>query len=471
MAESAERKFSVLAYSNRRREETKRESGGPLDGLLEGESEDPAFRRCVEDIRNYLVASGGRTEEEKQQYSEALNRAVLGFEEERIQFVAIINDQLAKRRLNHIAPPNRRFSTLAEAVFAEVIGLNVLELLLKDREGLEEIQVVGRDIYEVRGGRATLSPYKFRDVKEVERIQQNLVLFNNEVINPRKRWAEVSLKDGSRVTLTGFGFTSEPTMTIRFYTMRYYNLHELCRPEYATIDETIKTVLQCLIRSYFNLVVIGPTNSGKTNLIKALIAEMPDDERIVTIETRFELMLRRDFPNKNVIEYEASEDDRLHSANQAFKLALRQSPKRICHAEIRDDDANIYVRACTRGHEGSVTSVHVSELEDAPDAIADMCMMDGRGMDPTRLTKRITEYVTQIGLEMGVVDGKRKLLRIGEFAYVDGEVKVRDIVRYDYASGKWRYPEPFSRKAALRMEKYDPAGCRRLEALGMIERC
>ena len=68
-------------------------------------------------------------------------------------------------------------------------------------------------------------------------------------------------------------------------------------------------------------------------------------------------------------------------------------------------------------------------------------------------------------------DETRKLLRIGEFAYVDGEVKVRDIVRYDYASGKWRYPEPFSRKATLRMEKYDPAGCRRLEAIGMIERC
>ncbi|WP_202916180.1 ATPase, T2SS/T4P/T4SS family [Paenibacillus mesophilus] len=471
MGELTERKFSVLAYSMLRRGTAHQTSQAAVEPKLPREDEHPAFQRCVEEIRTYLVASRGKTEEERQQYSESLNRAVLGFEEERVRFVAIINDQLAKRRLNHIVPPNRRYATLAEAVFAEVIGMNVLELLLQDRDGLEEIQVVGTDIFEVRGGRAIPSPHKFQHVKEVERIQQNLVLFNNEVINPRKRWAEVSLKDGSRVTLTGFGFTAEPTMTIRFYTMRYYNLHTLCHPDYETMDETIRTVLLCLLRCYFNMVVIGPTNSGKTNLIKAMIAELPDHERIVTIETRHELMLKRDFPNKNIIEYEVSEDDSVHSGNQAFKLALRQSPKRICHAEIRDDDANVYVRACTRGHEGSVTSVHVNELEDAPEAITDMCMLDGRGMNPERLTKRITEYVTQIGLEMGLVDGKRKLLRIGEYGYENGEVKVRDIVRYDFTSRKWRFPQPFSNRAVMRMMKYDPEQCRVLQTMGLIERC
>ncbi|MDF2725197.1 MAG: secretion system protein, partial [Paenibacillus sp.] len=301
MGELTERKFSVLAYSMRKRGEQQPASLVGTMPIAVQQDEHPAFQKCVEEIRSYLVATRGRTEEEKQQYSESLNRAVLGFEEERVRFVAIINDQLAKRRMNHIVPPNRRYATLAEAVFAEVIGMNVLELLLKEKEGLEEIQVVGTHIFEVRGGRAIPSPHQFQHVKEVERIQQNLVLFNNEVINPRKRWAEVSLKDGSRVTLTGFGYTAEPTMTIRFYTMRYYNLQTLCHPDYDTINEAIRTVLLCILRCCFNMVVIGSTNSGKTNLIKALIAELPDHERIVTIESRRELMLKRDFPSKNII--------------------------------------------------------------------------------------------------------------------------------------------------------------------------
>ncbi|WP_127582368.1 ATPase, T2SS/T4P/T4SS family [Paenibacillus koleovorans] len=483
-----ETKFSLLLYSAEARRAKKTAQAVPDSGHKpsttekelfqttlaedqpEYETKTEDFERCVEEIRAVLVAAAGKTDEDKLKYSEALNRAVLGFEQERGQFLAIVSDQLAKKRLNHIQPPNRVYETLSEAVFAEVIGLHVLELVMKNRDGLEEIQVVGRDIYEVRAGHAIVSPYKFQNVKEVERIQQNLVLFNNEVINPRKRWAEVSLKDGSRVTMTGFGFTAEPTLTIRFYTQRYYSLDMLCAQEYGTINEPVRQLLLTLLRSRFNLVITGPTNSGKTSLIKALIAELPDDERLITIESRYELMLKRDFPAKNIIEYEIDEEDRQHSGSQAFKLALRQSPKRICHAEIRDEDANIYVRACTRGHEGSMTSVHVNALEDVPDAITDMCMLDGRGMNPRQLIKRITEYVTQIGIEMGLVDGRRKVLRIGEYVFAEEEVRVRDLVRYDHTTGGWTYPVQLSNKASDRVKKYNALDSAVVKS-GSEERC
>jgi pilus assembly protein CpaF len=320
----------------------------------------------------------------------------------------------------------------------------------------------------VRNGLACLSPHRFSSLKEVERIQQNLVLFNNDTMNRKKRWAEAMLSDGSRVTLTGFGFTQEPTLTIRFYTVRQFRLEALCRPEFATISEMMKEILLVIIRSYFNIVIIGATNTGKTQLMKSMIAEMPDNERIVTIESRFELMLKRDFPEKNIIEYEVDESDVFHSSRQAFKLALRQSPKRIIHAEIRDEDANIYVRACTRGHEGSMTTVHVNELEDAPEAITDMCMLDQRGMNPERLVKRITDYVTQIGIEMAVVQGQRKVVRIAEFSYVQGEVRAQDIVRYDYLQHQWKLAGKFSAKAAHRIQKHDPQGYAKLKALHIV---
>jgi pilus assembly protein CpaF len=422
----------------------------------------------VEEIRGELVAAKGGTEEEKLRFSETLNRAILGYEQERSQLLAVIHDLLAKKRITLRPPADRSYGTLAEAVFAELIGLGALELVLKHRDGLEEVQVVGRDIYEVRNGYVIPSAYRLPSVKDLERIQQNLVLFNNESLNPRKRWAEVMLHDGSRVTMTGFGFTAQPTLTIRFYTVKHFRLAALASSEYATIDERMLTVILCIIRSYFNMVVIGPTNSGKTGLIKAMIAEMDDSERIVTIESRFELMLKRDFPGKNIVEYEVDEEDPKHAGQQAFKLALRQSPKRIIHAEIRDEDANIYVRACTRGHEGSLTTVHVNELEDVPDAITDMCMMDGRGMNSTRLTKRITEYVTQIGFEMAVVNGKRRVVRIGEYAYVSGEVLVREIVTFDRERGEWRLSGKFSEKASARILKYDKSGFAKLREMGFI---
>jgi len=416
------------------------------------------LRAYTEEVRQMLSTPRGWSEEERKQYAEKLNRAIIGFPQERAEMLAIIADWIIRKRLQHVSFGGLPYATLAEALFAEVIGMNVLELVLRNREGLEEVQVVGTRIFEIRDGRATPSPYRFQEVSQVERIQQNLVLFNNDRINPRKRWAEVLLLDGSRVTLTGFGFTAQPTLTIRLYTVKRFSLDTLCRPEYRTMDERVKELLLLIVASRLNMVVIGATNTGKTHLIKALISAMPDEERIVTIEGRFELMLGRDFPDKNVVEYEAEEDDPLHGPRQAFKLALRQSPRRICHAEIRDEDANIYVRACTRGHEGSITSVHASGLEDVPDTITDMCLLDGRGMNPASMTRRIAEHVTHVGFEMRMIGGMRKLARVGEFEWREGTVGVRDLAVYDEKEERWTFPESFSGKALRKISRADPDG-------------
>ncbi|XID95912.1 ATPase, T2SS/T4P/T4SS family [Paenibacillaceae bacterium WGS1546] len=450
------RKFSPAAYA------AKLQSSATVPAAPAGdklESMDQ-LRAYTEEVRQMLSTPRGWSEEERRQYAEKLNRAIIGFPQERAEMLAIISDWIIRKRLQHVSFGSLPYATLAEALFAEVIGMNVLELVLRNREGLEEIQVVGTRIFEVRDGKAVSSPYRFQEAAQVERIQQNLVLFNNDRINPRKQWAEVLLLDGSRVTLTGFGFTAQPTLTIRLYTVKRFSLDTLCRPEYRTMDERVRDLLLLIVKSRFNMVVIGATNTGKTHLIKALISAMPDEERLVTIEGRFELMLGRDFPGKNVVEYEAEEDDPLHGPRQAFKLALRQSPQRICHAEIRDEDANIYVRACTRGHEGSITSVHANGLEDVPDTITDMCMLDGRGMNSASLTRRIAEHVTHIGFEMRMVGGVRKLVRVGEFEWRNGSVAVRDLVRYDEAAGKWAFPERFSDKALDKAMRADPEGTR-----------
>ncbi|MGO4110987.1 ATPase, T2SS/T4P/T4SS family [Paenibacillus sp. YAF4_2] len=443
-------KFSPSDYSARLRLD--QSSSDPLE-RGDTVSRGADFGRLSDEIRSYLAAPRGLTEEERRQYNETLNRAVLGFASEREQVLAIIADRLIRLRIHQLDGYMHPYATLAEALFAEVIGLNVLELVLANKDGLEEIQVVGSQIYEVRDGQTCGSAYRFDHERDVERIQQNLVLYNNDRINPRKRWAEVMLRDGSRVTMTGFGFTSKPTLTIRFFTVRSFSLQTLCAEPYHTMSLPMKDMLMDVLDARFNLVIIGPTNSGKTHLMKALIAELPDEERIITIEGRFEMMLGRDFPNKNTVEYEADEDDLQHRAEQAFKLALRQSPQRIVHAEIRDMDANIYVRACTRGHSGSMTTVHANTLEDVPEAITDMCMLDGRGMNPERLTKRITEYVTQIGIEMRYLGGRRVIARIGELGWSNNEVIVRDWARFDEGSGQWIYPQQPSSKAMVRLKR------------------
>jgi len=449
---SIHERFSPAGYSSKLRSGAA--PGERIVAGTAGEEDGGSFTRIADEVRTYLSAPRGLTEEERRQYNERLNRAVLGFAKEREHVLALINDWLIRHRIHDMPEFSHPYETLAEALFAEVIGMNVLELVLAERAELEEIQVVGTRIYEVRGGVPSLSRYAFASVRDVERIQQNLVLYNNDRINPRKRWAEVMLRDGSRVTMTGFGFTASPTLTIRFYTVKVFTLQTLCEPAYGTMNESMRQLLVQALQARFNLVIIGPTNSGKTHLMKSLIAELPDEERIITLENRLEMMIHRDFPNKNAVEYEFDEEDSAHRSAQAFKLALRQSPQRIVHAEIRDQDANIYVRACTRGHEGSMTTVHANTLEDVPEAVSDMCMLDGRGMNPERLTKRIAQYVTQLGIELRIVNGKRRIYRIGEIGWRAGAVVVNDWVRFDEDCGQWLYPSPPTAAAMQRFRRY-----------------
>ncbi|SDS25310.1 pilus assembly protein CpaF [Paenibacillaceae bacterium GAS479] len=456
-------RFSPSRYSARIRagmrdraeEETAEGSSLPAGHISEAGRRLPDdFSKAAEDMRSYLSSPRGMTEEERREYGERLNRAVLGYAQERKEIMALVKDRLLKLRLHELPGMSGQYHSLADALFAEVIGLGVLELALQDRSGLEEIQVVGTRIYLMRGGNTERSSYSFQNLREVQRIQQNLVLYNNDRINPRKRWAEVMLRDGTRVTMTAFGFTSLPTLTLRFYNARAFRLKELTEQHYSTLTPEMVLMLQAVLTCRYNLVLIGPTGSGKTHLLKALIAELPDEERLVTLESRLEMMLGRDFPDKNVVEYETDEEDVLHRPAQAFKLALRQSPQRIVHAEIRDEDANIYVRACTRGHAGSMTTVHASKLEDVPEAITDMCMLDGRAMNPERLCKRIARYVTQIGIEMRLVDGKRRIIRMGEILWKEGEAELDEWAVYHSGVG-WKFI------SAPRAET-----CRRLAAAG-----
>lgn len=426
------------------------------------------YRECLELVRTELIESKGRSEQEQRSYTEKLNQAVLGFPEAREYVLHRIEEILLSKRLRLRFPQftGSDVKKTAERLFSELIGLSALEWLLKEKRDLEEIQVVGTRIYEVRNGEPTLSKYSFERLSDVIRLQQNFILLNNDRFSPRKRWAEVNFIDGSRVTLTGFGYTKEPTITLRFYPVKQFHLSALTHPPFQTLDERLLLLLRACIHAYFNFIIIGATNSGKTHLMKCMIGEMKDDERIITIESRSELMLSRDFPHKNIIEYEVDENDPQHDSNQAFKLALRQSPKRIVHAEIRDDDANTYVRACTRGHDGSMTTVHASSLDDVPDVIAEMCMMDRRPMNAERLRSRIAQFVTQIGIEMALIDGKRRIQRVVEYESKEGEVVVRELVKYE--QGSWKMRQMISDKALERIGKFAPDFMEVLREAGWI---
>ncbi len=121
--------------------------------------------------------------------------------------------------------------------------------------------------------------------------------------------------------------------------------------------------MRLAVRSRKNILVSGPTGSGKTTWTKALIREIPGDERLLTIEDARELVL--DGHPNHVRLFYSKEDQGLAriTPRQLLEACLRMKPDRILLAELRADEAFDYLRNVNSGHPGSITSIHASSAE------------------------------------------------------------------------------------------------------------
>jgi type IV secretion system protein VirB11 len=182
------------------------------------------------------------------------------------------------------------------------------------------------------------------------------------------------------------------------------------------LDETEQQLLKLLAASHFeafmrlavrsrkNIVVSGPTGSGKTTWTKALIREIPGDERLVTIEDAKELVMDR-HPNHVRLFY--SKDDQgvaRVTPKQLLESCLRMKPDRILLAELRAEEAFDYLRNVNSGHPGSITSVHATSAELAFEQLVLLVKQNPGGRELARsdiksLLYLLIDVVIQFGVE------------------------------------------------------------------------
>jgi type IV secretion system protein VirB11 len=162
--------------------------------------------------------------------------------------------------------------------------------------------------------------------------------------------------------------------------------------------------MRLAVRSRQNILVSGPTGSGKTTWTKALIREIPSAERLITIEDAKELRLDG-HPNHVRLFY--SKDDQgiaRVTPKQLLECCLRMKPDRILLAELRAEEAFDYLRNVNSGHPGSITSVHAASAELAFEQLVLLVKQHQGGRDLARsdikaLLYLLIDVVIQFGVE------------------------------------------------------------------------
>lgn len=133
--------------------------------------------------------------------------------------------------------------------------------------------------------------------------------------------------------------------------------------------ELAKVFLQGSLAEFFemavhhrqNLVVSGPTGSGKTTFMKSLANLIPRAERLVTIEDARELVLAGHDNKVHLFYSRGGQGISKATAKDLLEATLRMYPSRVLLAELRGEEAWYYVRNVMSGHPGSITSMHAAD--------------------------------------------------------------------------------------------------------------
>jgi pilus assembly protein CpaF len=122
--------------------------------------------------------------------------------------------------------------------------------------------------------------------------------------------------------------------------------------------------LRAAITRRENILISGGTGTGKTTLLNALAAFIPDEDRIVVIEDTSEIQI--DKPNRRRLEARrAHADIPAVTIRELLRATLRHRPDRIILGEVRGGEAFDLLQALNTGHSGTLSTIHANSAQQA----------------------------------------------------------------------------------------------------------
>ena len=319
---------------------------------------------------------------------------------------------------------------LRRQMFYSIRGFDVLEKYLGD-SSISEIMVIGASrIFVEQNGKIRRIEEHFSEEGDVYRLIEQIVAPTNRMVNETCPIVDSRLPDGSRVHIVLPPVSLEgPVITIRKFLKGGMTIEKLLA--FEEFPEKLTGILSALVKSRYNILISGATNSGKSSLLNALAEYIGKRERVITIEDSAELQL---FHVENLVRLETRnanmEGENEITMQDLIKASLRMRPDRIIVGEVRGAEAMSMLQALSTGHSGSVSSIHANSCRDALRRLETMVLM---GMDmPLAAIQGLIASSVDILIHLGrLTTGKRKILEICEIKdYSRAEYDIRTLFQY-----------------------------------------
>jgi len=258
----------------------------------------------------------------------------------------------------------------------------------------------------------------------------------------------ITLRDGSRLNAILPPVAKPLAITIRKQQLRrFLYLDDLARA--GTLPFAMIPLLDAAVRARLNIILSGPTGTGKTTIARVLALMIPDGERTCVLETETELWLhelRRGFISLEERDANVEGAGRITLQDLFQRGALRQRPRRIIVGEVRGKEAMDMLHAMTSGHDGSLTTLHASGPRMALSRLEVLAMSGDANLAPHVVRQMVGSGVDLVVHLSTFHRGDDEVRRLASLAFVAenpedplGSPIVSEAAVYRIADDSWEW--------------------------------
>jgi pilus assembly protein CpaF len=348
-------------------------------------------------------------------------------EEARKQIYAMVQQYVVAERL---ALNSQELAAFSSEIIDEMTGLGPLELLLRD-DSIADILINGPDtVFVERRGKLERANTRFRDEAHLLRIVNKIVSGVGRRVDESQPLCDARLPDGSRFNVAIKPIAVDGALvSIRKFSKKKLGLDKLV--EIGALQKPMAELLGEACRHKTTIIVSGGTGSGKTTMLNALSAFIPDDERLITIEDAAELQLQQSHVARMETRPPNLEGKGEIKQRDLIKNALRMRPDRVILGECRGEEAFDMLQAMNTGHEGSMATVHANNPREAVSRLEQMIGMAGLPMSQTSIRSQISAAIRLIVQLQRLSDGRRRVTSVAEITGMEGDIlQMQEIFKF-----------------------------------------
>ena len=212
------------------------------------------------------------------------------------------------------------------------------------------------------------------------------------------------------------GICTSPSLSVRVHSNQVITLDELHQRK--MISSSQLDVIRQSLEERRTIVISGATSSGKTTLLRAMLAEC--QERVVTIEQVPELFLTSPAVSLTARENNQEGVGQITLSDLVVQ-SLRMRPDRVVVGEVRRDEFIAFLQAVSNGHPGSLTTLHASSINQVPQRLILLGLLSGVSAE---VTAQLVASTIDLVLQLDRQAGARQLVAIAKPVLIDNQLQM-----------------------------------------------